>query len=135
MLNVNRRSNFGRRSPGSRQGCPGKLCIAEADLVGGASISGGRGVDLGRPVDIGDRLSDKQRGSDEAGEADRPHDDAAFARGDPQEQISDHSSKDLKADRVLGSAKELAQLEVLFDPSEQQFDLPAGLVKGSYLDG
>src|SRR5258707_2400162 len=34
-------------SPRSRRAVGGKLSIAEADLVGGASVAGGRGVDLG----------------------------------------------------------------------------------------
>jgi hypothetical protein len=68
------------------------------------------------------------------GKADGRHDDAAFACGDPQQQISDHGSEDLQADRVLGAAEELAKLQMLLDPAEQQFDLPAGFVKRGDLD-
>src|SRR5260370_33057817 len=124
----------GYGSPLSRRAVRGKLSIAEADLVGGASVAGGRGVDLGGSVDIGDRLAYEQRGCDEAGKADGRHDDAAFACGDPQQQISDHGSDDLQADRVRGAAEELAKLQMLLDPAEQQFDLPAGFVKRGDLD-
>src|SRR5258707_6271249 len=116
-------------SPRKRRAVRGKLYIAEADLVGGMSVAGGRRVHLGRSVDIDDGLSYEQRCCDEAGEADGRHDDAAFARGDPQQQISDHGGEDLQADRVLGAAEELAKLQMLLDPAEQQLDLPAGLVK------
>src|SRR5258708_11488007 len=121
-------------SPRTRRAVRGKLSIAEADLVGGASVAGGRGGDLGGSVDIGDRPSYEQRCCDEAGKADGRHDDAAFACGDPQQQISDHGSDDLQADRVLGAAEELAKLQMLLDPAEQQFDLPAGFVKRGDLD-
>src|SRR5260370_31999668 len=40
----------------------------------------------------------RSRGCDEAGKADGRHDDAAFARSNPQQQISDHGSEDLQAD-------------------------------------
>jgi hypothetical protein len=39
-----------------------------------------------------------------------------------------------QADRVLGAAEELAKLQMLLDPAEQQFDLLAGFVKRGDLD-
>src|SRR3954451_15799776 len=112
-----------------RRAVRGKLFIAEADLVGAVSIAGGGGIDLGRSVDICDRLSYEQRGGDQAGEADGRHEDAALASGDAQQQIGNHGCKDLQSDGVFGAAEELAKLQMLLDPAEQQFDLPARFVK------
>jgi hypothetical protein len=70
----------------------------------------------------------------ETGKADSGQDDAALSRSDPQQQISDHGSEYLQADGVLGATEELAQLQMLLDPAEQQLDLPAGLVKRGNLD-
>src|ERR1700694_5498368 len=134
LVEPRRRSPF-LPLPVLTQGCPGKLCIAKADLVGGGLVAGGGRVDLGGPVDIGEWLSDEQRCCDEADKTDGWHEEAAFARGEPQQQISDHGSNDLKADRVLGTADELAQLQMLLDPAEHQLDLPAGFVKCGELDG
>src|ERR1700694_6100770 len=47
----------GYGSPHSRRVIRGKLCIAEADLVGGSSVAGGGRGDPGRSIDIGDRRS------------------------------------------------------------------------------
>src|SRR4051794_3984000 len=122
-------------SPPSRRAVRGKLCIAEADLVRRGSVASGGRIDLGRTVDLGDRLSYEQRCCDEPGEAYCPHDDAVFACGDAQQQIGDHGGKDLQVDGILGAAKKLAKLQMLLDPTEQQFDLPAGLVKPGDFDG
>jgi len=121
--------------PACAQGCPGKLCIAEADLVGGASVAGGGGVDLGRSVDIGDRLSYEQRCCDEIGEADGLHDDAALAwwrcaAADKRSWRRGSCRRTAFSERP----EELAKFQMLLDPAEQQFDLPASFVKSGDVD-
>src|SRR5262249_44796438 len=58
---------------------------------------------------------------------------AEGARGDAQEREGDHRRQDLQADGVVVVAEELADLEVLLDPAEEQLNLPAALVQGSDL--
>src|SRR6202022_746934 len=48
--------------------------------------------------------------------------------------IGDHSGEDLQTDGILVGAEELADIEMLFDPSEQQLDLPADLIERGDLD-
>src|SRR6516165_2779169 len=49
--------------------------------------------------------------------------------GDAQEQIGNHCGEDLQLNGVVVVAKKLADIEMLLDPAEQQFDLPAHLVE------
>ena len=50
-----------------------------------------------------------------------------FHNGD--QYVARHSAPDLRLDRVLAVAQEFLDSEVLLDPLEEQFDLPAILVK------
>ena len=50
-----------------------------------------------------------------------------------QEQICDESDVYLDFDGVFAAAQEALDFEVLLNPLEQQFDLPALLVEGGYL--
>lgn len=45
-----------------------------------------------------------------------------------QQQIDTYSNPDLSHDRIPGSTKEALDLQILLDPFEEQFDLPAGFV-------
>ena len=47
------------------------------------------------------------------------------------QHIGRHGAPDLRLDGVLAVAQELLDSQVLLDPFEEQFDLPAILVKGS----
>ena len=47
------------------------------------------------------------------------------------QNVSRHGTPDLRFDGVLAVAQELLDAQVLFDPFEEQFDLPAVLVQGS----
>ena len=62
------------------------------------------------------------------------HFDAVGPRGDTQQEVGDHRSKDLQANRVVVDAQELANVEMLLDPAEQQFDLPTAFVEGGDFD-
>src|SRR5215467_3971776 len=57
------------------------------------------------------------------------------AGGDAQQEISDHGGEDLQPDGIFVLAKEFADAQMLLDPTEQEFDLPAAFVEGSDLDG
>ena len=48
---------------------------------------------------------------------------------DAQQQISDESCHDLDGDGVAAAAEEVGDLQVLLEPFEEQFDLPARLVE------
>ena len=48
--------------------------------------------------------------------------------------IGDHGGKDLQADGIAVVAEQLADLEMLLDPAEQELDLPASLVELADLD-
>src|SRR6185437_14041082 len=120
--------------PLSRRAVRGKLGISKLQLVGGAGAGLG-GVDIGRALDVGDRLACEEAGRDEVGETDCRQGNAAIAGGDAQQEIGDHGGDDLEADGVWRAAEELAQLEMLLDPAEQELDLPAHLVERGDLDG
>ena len=47
-----------------------------------------------------------------------------------QKQVVAHGQPYLSEDRVLGSAEKSFDLKILFDPSEEGFDLPTRLVDG-----
>src|SRR5262249_46363478 len=85
-------------------------------------------------VDISDRLSHEEPLRDEFGKAQRQHGHAVEARGKAQEQIGNHAGDDLEADGVLIRTEELADVEMLLDPAEQEFDLPARFVERCDLD-
>src|SRR5581483_3343228 len=99
--------------PAQAQGCPGKLGIAEFDLIWGETRASFGGMDFGRLVDPGDGFSGEDAGFDEFGEADGGDGAAAVAGGDAQEQISDHGGDDLETNGVFAAAKEFAQAQML----------------------
>ena len=68
-------------------------------------------------VDRGDRPPRKAELADEFGEPDWAHGDVVRPRGDTQQQIGDHRGEDLRADRVVIAAEEVADIEMLFDLS------------------
>ena len=50
---------------------------------------------------------------------------------DGDEHIGRDGAPDLRLDGVLAGAQEALDAQVLLDPLEEQFDLPAALVQGS----
>ena len=52
-----------------------------------------------------------------------------------QEQVSDQSGPDLDEHGILGGAVKGLDLQVLLDPLEKEFNLPAAAVKFGYLHG
>ena len=48
---------------------------------------------------------------------------------EPQQQVGDQRGDDLDAHRILAGAEEVADLQVLLDPLEEELDLPALLVE------
>ena len=50
---------------------------------------------------------------------------------DGDQYVHAHSNPDLRLHRVFGRAEEMFDAQVLLDPFEKQFDLPALFVKGS----
>src|SRR6266446_9064860 len=108
--------------PAFAQGCPGKSGISESELV----LNITRGLRDGwRFVELGDGSAFEQAGAHEVCKAQCQQVRAAVARGDAQQQISNHGGKDLQTNGVFGTAKETADFEMLLDPPEQQLDLPA----------
>ena len=79
-------------------------------------------------------FADEKTACNEFCETDGGHNAPALPRRDAQEQISDHGGDDLEANGVFGAAKKTTDDEVLLDPAEQQFDLPAALVECRNLD-
>jgi diguanylate cyclase (GGDEF)-like protein len=113
----------------------GKSAIAELDLVGGCVAFAAAGVDGWRLFDRGQGSTREQELADEFSQPEWKHFDAGCSRSDAQQQIGNHRSKHLQTDRIVVGAEELLDVEVLLDPSEQQFNLPAALVEGGDLDG
>src|ERR1700690_1576854 len=122
-------------SPRKGRAVRGKSDIAELQLVGGVSGPGSAGVDRRRFIDGGDWSTREQELADEFGQPERKHRYAVCPRGNAQQQIGNHGSQNLQSDRVVVGAEELANVEMLLDPAEQQFDLPAAFVEGCDLDG
>jgi hypothetical protein len=91
-------------------------------------------VDLRWRINFSDGLAHEQALTGEFGEAQRRHFDAIQPRCKAQEQIGDHGGEDLQANSRLVGAEERADIEMLLDPTEQEFDLPAALVEGRDLD-
>src|SRR5437879_9067072 len=112
----------------------GKSGIAEPQLVGGELWFALTWIDRRRLVDCGDRPSREQELRDEFGEAQYRYFHAVHARRDAQQQIGDHRGEDLQADSVVVGTEEFTDIEMLLDPAEQQFNLPAALVKRRNLD-
>lgn len=54
---------------------------------------------------------------------------------DSDQQVGDQGGDDLQLDGVFRGSQELLDPEVLLDPLEEQFDLPAGLVEIGDFDG
>ena len=53
-----------------------------------------------------------------------------FAFGDRDQQVRTDRRPDLDSDAVGACGEESAQAQVLFDPAEEQLDLPAAAVDG-----
>src|SRR5882757_9679051 len=91
-------------------------------------------IDWWRAVDFRDRFSHEQALANELSEAQVQHSQGIQTPREAQEQIGDHRSDDLQANGVVVLAHELAKVEMLLDPAEQEFDLPAPLVEGRNLN-
>src|SRR6202167_1905600 len=89
----------------------------------------------GGPFDRGDFASVEQASAHEVCEAQDSMRDLVCSGGQTQQCISDHRSVDLQFDRVLIVAEKFPELEMLLDPSKQQFDLPAAFVKSADFAG
>src|SRR5260370_30960 len=92
------------------------------------------GIDWWRGVDFRDRFSHEQALANEFGEAQLQHPQGIQTPREAQEQIGDHRSDDLQTNGVVVLAHELAEVEMLLDPTEKELDLPAPLVEGRNLD-
>jgi hypothetical protein len=102
----------------------GKSCIFEPQLINREFGFGLARMNWRRLVDFCDRTSHEQSLADEFGEAQIRHFQGVQVLSETQEQIGDHRSDDLQADSVAVVADELTNIEMLLDPSEQQFDIP-----------
>src|SRR6266478_3969697 len=91
-------------------------------------------IDWWRGVDFRDRFSHEQALANELSEAQVQHSQGIQTPREAQEQIGDHRSDDLQANGVVVLAHEFAKIEMLLDPAEQEFDLPATLVERCNLD-
>src|SRR6266849_4059916 len=111
-----------------------KSHIGEPQLIGREVGLWFARIDWWRGVDFCDRFSHEQALANEFGEAQVQHFQGIQAPGETQQQIGDHRSNDLQTNGVVVLAHELAKIEMLLDPAEQQFDLPATLVESRNLD-
>ena len=75
-------------------------------------------------VEAGDGSVFKQTGAHQVCKAQCEQLRAAVARGDAQQQISDHRGEDLQANGVFGTTEKGADFEMLLEPAKQQFDSP-----------
>src|SRR5258708_29580648 len=116
------------------QHCPGKSRIGEPQLIEREFRLWLARIDWWRGVDFGDRFSHEQALANEFSESQVRHPQGVQTPREAQEQIGDHRGDDLQADGVVVVADELAKIEMLLDPAEQEFDLPAALVEGRNLD-
>src|SRR6266852_50735 len=91
-------------------------------------------IDWWRGVDFRDRFSHEQALANELSEAQVQHSQGIQTPREAQEQIGDHRGDDLQANGVVVLAHELAKVEMLLDPAEQEFNLPAPLVEGRNLN-
>src|SRR5882757_9192540 len=92
------------------------------------------GIDWRRLVDFRDRNSREKALANEFGEAQVQHPQGIQSPGEAQEQIGDHRSDDLQTNGVVVLAHELAKIEMLLDPAEQEFNLPATFIESRNLD-
>src|SRR5713226_1734826 len=112
-----------------------KSHIVEPQLIGREFGLWFARIDGWRGVDFRDGFSHEQALANEFGEAQVQHFQGIQAPREAQQQIGDHRSDDLQANGVVVLAHEFAKVEMLLDPAEQEFDLPATLVEGSNLNG
>src|SRR5882757_9440208 len=111
-----------------------KSHINELELIGMEFGFRFARIDWWRAVDFRDRFSHEQALANELSEAQVQHSQGIQTPREAQEQIGDHRSDDLQANGVVVLAHELAKVEMLLDPAEQEFDLPAPLVEGRNLN-
>src|SRR5882724_10009699 len=123
-----------RPSPASGRAVRGKLRIFEPQLIDREFGFGLARIDWRRLVDFCDRTSHEQSLADEFCKAQIENFQGIQTLREAQEQIGDHRGDDLQADSVAVVADELTKIEMLLDPAEQQFNLPAPLVEGRNLD-
>ena len=83
----------------------------------------------GWPVELLDRSQLHQVDPHEAGEGKKAGDADVSGVRHAQQQVGDQCHRDLDAYGILAGAEELADLQRLLDPAEEQLDLPAGLIK------
>jgi hypothetical protein len=93
------------------------------------------GVDIWREVDLGEWLSREETTGDQVCEADSGQGDAAVAGGDAEQEVGDHRGDHLETNGIFRAAEKLPQLEMLFDPAEEELDLPADFIKRSRRPG
>src|SRR3977135_3017069 len=120
--------------PAIRRAVRGKLRIFEPQLIDREFGFGLARIDWRRLVDFCDRTSHEQSLADEFCKAQIENFQGIQTLREAQEQIGDHRGDDLQADSVAVVADELTKIEMLLDPAEQQFNLPAPLVEGRNLD-
>src|SRR3954454_16249370 len=124
-----------RPSPAIRRAVRGNSGIAEAQLMFGVWALTAARVDGRGFFDGAEVAAFEEAQGDQIGEAEDRDVDAVAAGGDAQQGIGDHRGKQLEADRVVVVAEKAADVEMLFDPAEQQLDLPSRLVEGGDLSG
>src|ERR1700691_2924288 len=88
----------------------------------------------GGPFDRGDFASVEQASAHEVCETQDSMGNLVCSGGQTQQCVSDHRSVDLQFDCVLIVTEELSELEMLLDPSKQQFDLPTTFVESADFD-
>src|ERR1700688_718802 len=111
-----------------------RLRIGEPQLIGREPGLWLARIDWWRPVDFCDRTSHEQALAYQFGEAEIQHFQGVQTPREAQKQIGNHRGEDLQADGVVVFAHELAKIEMLLDPAEQEFDLPAALIESCNLD-
>src|ERR1035437_9719850 len=111
-----------------------KSHIVEPQLIGREAGVWFARIDWWRGVDFRDRFSHEQAFANELSEAQVQHSQGIETPRETQEQIGDHRSDDLQTNGVVVPAHEPAKIEMLLDPAEQKFDLPASLVERCNLD-
>jgi len=82
----------------------------------------------GSSQQFADRATLHEVGPDQPGEGERAFDDAVGFVRQAQQHEGDERDDDLRPHRVLGGSEEVADLEGVFDPPEEQLDRPAALV-------
>jgi len=76
------------------------------------------------PETIGDRAPLHQIGLDEPGEGERAGDDPVGVVGEAQQHEGDQGDRDLNPNGVFRGSEEVADLQGLLDPPEEQLDTP-----------